>query len=371
MNAVKKFGAGSGGTRNISGSTPIHDKLERALAHLHQKQSALIFTSCYVANDTTLFTLAKMLPKCHILSDAGNHASMIQGIRNSGVPKHIFRHNDVNHLESILKTLPRDVPKIVAFESVHSMDGSICNVEHMCDVAHKYGGLTFVDEVHAVGLYGHNGAGIGERDGVLDKMDVISGTLGKAFGNIGGYIAGSSALVDTVRSYGSGFIFTTSLPPSVAAGASASIEISSSDEGRHLRNLHQHNAAILKRKLILNGLPVMNSPSHIVPIMVGNAENATQICNYLLDKYGIYIQAINYPTVARGEERLRIVPTPLHTDEMIDYLVDSLTSIWIDMKLKLDKDISNQFIICNACKRNLNDPEFTQNCIQANMVSVF
>ncbi len=271
-----------------------------------------------------------------------------------------------------MKTLPSDVPKIVAFESVHSMDGSICDVGEMCDVTHKYGGLTFVDEVHAVGLYGHNGAGVGERDGVLDKMDVISGTLGKAFGNIGGYITGSDALIDTMRSYGSGFIFTTSLPPSVAAGACASIQISSSDEGRQLRHIHQHNAAVLKRKLILNGLPVMNSPSHIVPVMVGDAQSASEICNILLEKYGIYIQAINYPTVAKGGERLRIVPTPLHTDEMIDYLVESLTKVWNDLNLKMgEKNASNHFIICNSCKRNLNDPDFTQNCIQANVIPAF
>jgi 5-aminolevulinate synthase len=370
INAVENFGAGSGGTRNISGSTPLHDKLESTIAKLHHKQSALIFTSCYVANDTTLFTLAKMLPKCHILSDSGNHASMIQGIRNSGVPKHIFRHNDVEHLESILKTLPKGIPKIVAFESVHSMDGSICDVGKMCDVTHKYGGLAFVDEVHAVGLYGKNGAGIGERDGVLDKMDIISGTLAKAFGNIGGYITGSPELIDTIRSYGAGFIFTTSLPPSVAAGACASINISCSDEGRYLRHLHQHNAAILKRKLTLNGLPVVPSPSHIVPVMVGDAQYASKICNILLEKYGIYVQAINYPTVARGEERLRIVPTPLHTDQMIDYFVDSLTEVWTDLKLKLVLN-SNQFIICNACNKNLNDTAFKENCIESKLITSY
>ena len=359
MKCVDIHGTGSGGTRNISGSSPLHSKLERELAKLHQKEAALLFTSCSVANDTTLFTLAKMIPHCHIFSDAGNHASMIQGIRNSGVPKHIFRHNDVNHLEELLKKVPIETPKIVAFESVHSMDGSICNIEEMCDVTHKYGGLAFVDEVHAVGLYGENGAGVGERDNVLSKMDVISGTLGKAFGNVGGYIAGTHALVDTIRSFGAGFIFTTSLPPSVVAGSIASIKISCSDEGRDLRKRHQHNAAMLKRRLIKAGLPVMNSPSHIVPIFVGNAQHAADICNILLQEYGIYIQSINYPTVARGEERLRIVPTPLHTDEMIDGLVDALVKVWTqcDLKLKIDA-ISNARkmpVVCKTCNSEVTD----------------
>lgn len=334
--AVMKYGAGSGGTRNISGSTPLHYKLEEELASLHQKEAALLFTSCYVANDTTLYTLAKMLPNCHIVSDSGNHASMIQGIRNSGIPKTIFRHNDCEHLEEVLKSLPLDIPKIVAFESVHSMDGSICDLHKMCDITHKYGGIAYIDEVHAVGLYGHNGAGIGERDNALDKMDIITGTLGKAFGNIGGYIAGSSNLVDTIRSYGSGFIFTTSLPPSVLAGSLASIEISRSDEGRELREKHQRFAKIVKDKLIKVGFPVMNSPSHIVPVMVGDVKAAGEICERLSNDHGIYIQAINYPTVARGEERLRIVPNPHHTMKMIDDLVFSLTEAWIKTGLKLN-----------------------------------
>ena len=367
MNAVDIYGAGSGGTRNISGSTPLHSKLENELAKLHQKEAALLFTSCYVANDTTLFTLAKMIPKCHIFSDAGNHASMIQGIRNSGVPKHIFRHNDAKHLEELLRTVPIETPKIVAFESVHSMDGSICDVEEMCDVTHKYGGLAFVDEVHAVGLYGKNGAGIGERDNVLAKMDVISGTLGKAFGNVGGYIAGSHALVDTIRSYGAGFIFTTSLPPSVISGALAAIKLSCSDEGRHLRARHQHNASLLKKRLIESGLPVMNSPSHIVPVYVGNAQHASDICNLLLHDYGIYIQSINYPTVARGEERLRVVPTPLHTDKMIDDLVDALTKVWTkcDLKLRIEslKTIRRIPIVCKSCNSEVtNESDWKKVC---------
>ena len=337
MQAVEKYGAGSGGTRNISGSTPLHDKLESELAKLHKKEAALLFTSCYVANDTTLYTMAKMLPNCHILSDSGNHASMIQGIRNSQMPKTIFKHNDLQHLEHNLKRLPRNTPKIVAFESVHSMDGSICELEKMCDLTHEYGGIAYIDEVHAVGLYGENGAGIGERDNVLDKMDIITGTLGKAFGNIGGYIAGSMRFVDMIRSYGSGFIFTTSLPPSVAAGALAAIEISRSDEGRELRAKHQSCAKLVKEKLISAGLPVMNSPSHIVPVMVGNAKQAADICDLLMHEHGIYIQSINYPTVARGEERLRIVPNPHHSPEMIEKLVNSLVETWQKVGLKLFK----------------------------------
>jgi 5-aminolevulinate synthase len=337
IEAVMKYGVGSGGTRNISGSTPLHEKLEHELAVLHKKEAALLFTSCYVANDTTLFTMSKMLPNCHILSDAGNHASMIQGIRNSAIPKTIVKHNDYNHLEELLKKLPATTPKLVAFESVHSMDGSICDLEKMCDVAHKYGGITFIDEVHAVGLYGENGGGVGERDGMLDKMDVISGTLGKAFGNIGGYVAGSAKYIDSMRSYGAGFIFTTSLPPSVAAGALAAIEISRSDEGRELRKKHQFNSKIVQERLIEAGLPVMKSPSHIVPVLVGNAQIAAEICQQLLDNHGIYIQSINYPTVARGKERLRIAPNPLHTMEMVDNLVESLVQVWKSKGLPLRK----------------------------------
>ena len=340
--AVRAFGAGSGGTRNISGSTPLHDQLESVLARMHAKPAALLFTSCYVANDTTLYTMAKLLgAECHIVSDAGNHASMIQGIRNSGVPKTVYRHNDAAHLESVLRSLPRHAPKIVAFESVHSMDGSICDVGAFCDLAHAYGAITYVDEVHAVGLYGdERGAGIGERDACLDKIDIVTGTLGKAFGNIGGYIAGSRALVDAMRSYGSGFIFTTSLPPSVAAGALAAIEVAQSDEGRELRARHQAYASEVKRRLSGAGLPVMHSPSHIVPVMVGDVDKANEVCNRLLDEHGIYIQAINYPTVARGQERLRIVPNPHHTRQMIDQLVDALPKLWVKSGLKLQPTAS-------------------------------
>merc|ERR1712079_268876 len=252
--AVERYGSGAGGTRNISGNSMMHEDLEWELASLHKKERALIFTSCYVANDTTLFTLAKNLPGCHIFSDSGNHASMIQGIKNSGVPKHIFRHNDPDHLEEMLSKVDVSVPKIVAFETVHSMSGAICPLEEMCDVAHRYGALTFVDEVHAVGLYGRQGAGVGERDGVEDKIDIISGTLGKAYGNIGGYIAASKSLVDVVRSYGAGFIFTTSLPPTVLSGATASIRILRTSEGRALRRQHQANVSYMREKLFDLGI---------------------------------------------------------------------------------------------------------------------
>jgi 5-aminolevulinate synthase len=267
--------------------------------------------------------------KCHIVSDEGNHASMIQGIRNSGMPKHIFKHNDCEHLEQILSGLPRQAAKIVAFESVHSMDGSVCDMRRMCAIAHKYGGLAYCDEVHAVGLYGANGGGIGERDQAMDCVDVVTGTLGKAFGNVGGYIAGKASLVDTVRSYGAGFIFTTSLPPSVAAGALAALEVSRSDEGRELRARHQEYARMVKQRLIAHGLPVMaEAQSHIVPVLVGDAKRAQEVCDRLLAEHAIYIQSINFPTVARGTERLRIVPNPHHTPAMIDKLVESLVQVW-------------------------------------------
>lgn len=251
--ALENHGSGAGGTRNISGNSLHHERLEMKLAELHQKEAALLFTSCFVANDSTLYTLAKLLPNCHIFSDAGNHASMIQGIRNSGVPKHIFRHNDVDHLRLLLKQVDKNTPKIVAFETVHSMSGAICPLEKLLDVAHEYGAITFIDEVHAVGLYGDHGAGVGEQEGVLSKMDIITGTLGKAFGNIGGYIAGSSNLVDLIRSYAAGFIFTTSLPPTVLCGALEAVNILSSEEGRELRNLHQRNVSYLKSLLRREG----------------------------------------------------------------------------------------------------------------------
>ncbi|AWP02589.1 alas1 ALAS-N wu:fb58d01 wu:fi12g09 isoform 2 [Scophthalmus maximus] len=268
MDNLRKHGSGAGGTRNISGTSKFHVELEQELADLHNKDAALLFTSCFVANDSTLFTLAKMLPGCEIYSDAGNHASMIQGIRNSGVKKFVFRHNDTAHLRELLQRGDPTKPKIVAFETVHSMDGAVCPLEEMCDVSHEFGAITFVDEVHAVGLYGARGGGIGDRDGVMDKMDIISGTLGKAFGCVGGYIASTAALVDTVRSYAAGFIFTTSLPPMLLAGARQSIQVLKSEEGRTLRRKHQRNVKLLRQMLMDSGLPVVHCPSHIIPVRV-------------------------------------------------------------------------------------------------------
>ncbi|XP_001603137.2 5-aminolevulinate synthase, erythroid-specific, mitochondrial isoform X1 [Nasonia vitripennis] len=326
--ALDKFGAGAGGTRNISGNSMGHELLEKRLAELHQKEAGLLFTSCFVANDSTLFTLAKSLPGCHIFSDAGNHASMIQGIRNSNVPKHIFRHNDVAHLEELLSKVDKNIPKIVAFETVHSMSGDISPHEELCDVAHKYGALTFVDEVHAVGLYGFHGAGIGERDYSLHKMDIISGTLGKAFGNIGGYIVSSAKLIDMIRSYAAGFIFTTSLPPTVLYGALASVNVLASDEGRSLRAAHQKTVAYMKSNLSSAGIPIIPSPSHIIPIKIGDPLVCTQIADTMLKEKGHYVQAINYPTVAKGEERLRVAPTPMHSEAMVEKFVQDALEVF-------------------------------------------
>lgn len=333
--AVHEHGAGAGGTRNISGNSPLHEELEQELASLHQKEAALVFTSCYVANDSTLYTLGKTLPGVHIFSDAGNHASMIQGIRNSGAPKHIFRHNDPEHLEYLLKQVDICVPKLVAFETVHSMDGAVCPLSELCDVAHKYGAITFVDEVHAVGLYGQHGAGVAERDGCMDKLDIVSGTLGKAFGNVGGYIAASTNTIDMIRSYASGFIFTTSLPPTTLAGSLASVKILRSEEGRQLRHIHQEKVQYLREKLKEKGIPALHCPSHIIPVHVGDAALCTKLSNDLLNDHNIYVQAINFPTVERGMERLRIAPTPHHTQEMLDDLVDSLVKVWKDNGLDL------------------------------------
>jgi 5-aminolevulinate synthase len=348
VDAVYKHGVGAGGTRNISGNSPYHEELERELASLHQKEAALLFTSCYVANDSTLFTLAKMLPKCHIFSDAGNHASMIQGIRNSGVPKHLFHHNDSKHLEHLLSKVDVAVPKIVAFETVHSMTGAISPVREMCDIAHRYGALTFVDEVHAVGLYGDHGAGVGERDGMMQEMDIISGTLGKAFGNIGGYIAGSSNMIDMIRSYAAGFIFTTSLPPTVLYGTMASVRVLKSEEGRQLRARHQENVKYLRSKLMEAGLPVIHTPSHIIPIHVGDPKLVVKLANEFMSKHHIYIQPINYPTVPRGQELLRLAPTPHHTVDMMNYFVNAARQVWLDNGLELRSLCA---VKCESCKR--------------------
>eukprot|EP00064_Thunnus_orientalis_P017617 superscaffoldBa00003795_g17701 len=348
--ALDKHGAGAGGTRNISGTSNYHVSLEKELAQLHQKDAALVFSSCFVANDSTLFTLAKMLPGCEIYSDAGNHASMIQGIRNSGAKRFIFRHNDSRHLEELLKRSDPKTPKIVAFETVHSMDGAICPLEELCDVAHRYGALTFVDEVHAVGLYGAHGAGVGERDNVMHKIDIVSGTLGKAFGCVGGYIASSAALVDTVRSFAAGFIFTTALPPMALAGALESVRVLKSPEGQVLRRAHQRNVKHMRQLLMDKGLPVVNCPSHIIPIRVGNAELNTKVCDTLLEKHNIYVQAINYPTVPRGEELLRLAPSPHHDPAMMNYFVDKLVEVWQEAGLLINSPATAS---CTFCDRPL------------------
>ncbi|XP_072305054.1 5-aminolevulinate synthase, non-specific, mitochondrial-like [Eucyclogobius newberryi] len=351
METLRKHGAGAGGTRSISGTNEFHVELEHELSELHDKEAALLFTSCFVANDSTLFTLAKMLPGCEIFSDAGNHASMIQGIRNSGVKKFVFRHDDVSHLQELLESSDPNTPKIVAFETVHSMDGAVCPLEEMCDTAHRYGALTFVDvhEVHAVGLYGPRGGGIGERDRVLHKMDIISGTLGKAFGCVGGYITGTAALVDTVRSYAACFIFT-SLPPMLLAGAKASVEILKTEDGQVLRRRHQRSVTLLRQLLMDSGLPVVHCPSHIIPITLADAKKNTEICDIMMSRYNIYVQAINYPTVAKGEELLRIAPTPHHTPQMMHYFVDCLVKTWKAVGLTFVPHSSAE---CTFCQRPL------------------
>ncbi len=326
--ALDRSGAGAGGTRNIAGTTNDHVVLERELADLHDKEAALLFTSGYVSNWATLSTLASQIPGCVILSDAGNHASMIEGIRHSRAPVQVFRHNDVDDLERRLAALDPRTPKLVAFESVYSMDGDIGPIEAICDVADAYGAMTYLDEVHAVGLYGPRGGGIADREGLSHRLTVIEGTLGKAFGVVGGYIAGSNAMCDFVRSFASGFIFTTALPPFVAAGAAASI--------RHLkasaaeRQGQQTNVAKVRARLAKAGIPMMENQSHIVPVMVGDPVSCKRISDRLMDEHDIYVQPINYPTVPRGTERLRITPTPMHSDADIDHLVEALQTVWRD-----------------------------------------
>ena len=330
--ALDKVGAGAGGTRNISGTSHYHVLLEEELADLHRTEASLLFTSGYVANEATLGTLGQTLPGCVIVSDADNHASMIAGIRYSRAEKKIFRHNDVEHLDRLLAECDPDAPKIVAFESLYSMDGDFAPIAEICDVAERHGAMTYLDEVHAVGLYGERGAGVAERDGVMDRVDIVQGTLAKAFGVVGGYIAGSAAMVDFIRSHASGFIFTSSLPPAIAAGARASIRHVKS--AGTLRERHQERARALKVRLREARLPLMPSPSHIVPVFVGDPVRCKQVTDALMDLHGIYVQPINYPTVPKGTERLRLTPTPLHDDAAMDRLVAALQDVWSQLDLK-------------------------------------
>ncbi|MCW3798846.1 5-aminolevulinate synthase [Sphingomonas sp. BN140010] len=330
--ALHDVGAGSGGTRNIGGNTHYHVELEAELASLHGKEAALLFTSGYVSNEAALSTLGKLLPGCVIFSDELNHASMIAGIKNSGCEKRVFRHNDLAHLEELLEGEEPGTPKLIAFESVYSMDGDVAPIAAICDLADRYGALTYLDEVHAVGMYGEHGGGISERDAVADRVTIIEGTLGKAFGVMGGYIAADRNIVDCIRSYAPGFIFTTSLSPVLVAGALASV--------RHLkasameRDAQQDAAAMLKRKFADAGLPVMESVTHIVPLLVGCPVKAKRISDVLLAEYGLYVQPINYPTVPRGTERLRFTPGPWHSEDKQDELVGALVEIWDRLELK-------------------------------------
>ena len=331
--ALHDVGAGSGGTRNIGGNTHYHVELETELADLHGKDGALIFTSGYVSNDATLSTLAKILPGCIIYSDELNHASMIAGIRNSGSEKRVWRHNDLAHLEELLAADDPQAPKLIAFESVYSMDGDVAPIAAVCDLADKYNALTYCDEVHAVGMYGERGGGISERDAVADRVTIIEGTLGKAFGVMGGYIAADQRIVDVIRSYAPGFIFTTSLSPVLVAGVLAAVRhLKSSSEEREAQ---QANAAMLKAMMAEAGLPVMLSETHIVPLMVGDPVKAKKISDILLAEYGAYVQPINYPTVPRGTERLRFTPGPQHNEAMMRALTDALVEVWERMELRL------------------------------------
>ena len=324
--AIEATGAGSGGTRNISGTTVYHKRLEAELADLHRKEAALLFTSAYIANDATLSTLPKLFPGLIIYSDALNHASMIEGVRRNGGAKRIFRHNDIAHLRELLEADDPAAPKVIAFESIYSMDGDFGPIAELCDLADEFGALTYIDEVHAVGMYGPRGAGVAERDGLMGRIDIINGTLAKAYGVMGGYIAASAKMCDAIRSYAPGFIFTTSLPPAVAAGAAASVAYLKTD--KTLREQHQTQAKILKLRLKGMGLPIIDNGSHIVPLIVGDPVHTQKMSDMLLAEFGIYVQPINFPTVPRGTERLRFTPSPVHGPREMDALVSALDGLW-------------------------------------------
>jgi 5-aminolevulinate synthase len=333
--AATRLGTGAGGTRNIAGTNHPLVELERELADLHRKEAALVFTSGYVSNETGIATIAKLIPDCLILSDALNHNSMIEGVRRSGCEKRIWRHNDTAHLEELLRAAGPSRPKLIVFETLYSMDGDVAPLQRICNLAEGYGAMTYADEVHAVGMYGARGAGVAERDGAMDRIDVLEGTLAKAFGCVGGYIAGGSALIDAVRSYAPGFIFTTALPPPVCAAATAAIRHLKSSNWERAR--HQERAGRVKAVLNAAALPVMPSDTHIVPVMVGNPEHCKAASDLLLAEHGIYIQPINYPTVPRGSERLRITPTPYHDDALVDALAEALADVWDTLGLALNR----------------------------------
>ena len=326
--ALEAVGAGSGGTRNISGTTAYHRRLEAEIADLHQKEAALVFSSAYIANDATLSTLRVLFPGLIIYSDSLNHASMIEGIKRNAGPKRVFRHNDVAHLRELIAADDPAAPKLIAFESVYSMDGDFGPIKEICDVADEFGALTYIDEVHAVGMYGPRGAGVAERDGLMDRIDIFNGTLAKAYGVFGGYIAASAKMVDAVRSYAPGFIFSTSLPPAIAAGAQASIAFLKTAEGQKLRDSQQMHAKVLKMRLKALGMPIIDHGSHIVPVVIGDPVHTKAVSDMLLSDYGVYVQPINYPTVPRGTERLRFTPSPVHDLKQIDGLVHAMDLLW-------------------------------------------